>query len=140
MKLLEKEPLVAPKARRIATVPAAPRPKVTVRARVVPGAARRRDAALEIWISRTVAFAAIVGMTYVGSTLAGYVGLERARQAVRRSEVRASYARKEAKAARASIETLTSPAALRVWASAHGFVPGQSVEISAHGESLVAHR
>ena len=140
MKLLEKETLAAPKARRVATVRNVPRPKIALTARVVPGEARQRRLRIEAWANRAVAFAAIVGVTYIGSTLTGYVRLENARQSARRSEVRASYARKEAKAARASIEALTSPAALRDWAAGHGFVPGQAIDSPAHGVSLVARR
>ena len=140
MKLLEKETLVAPRARRVAIEGVAPRNRVKLTACVVPGGARRRRLAIEAWANRSVSFAAIVGVVYVGSTLAGYVGLERARQSVRRSEVRAAFARKEAKDARASIEALTSPASLRDWAAAHGFVPGQAIDPPAHGATLVAKR
>ena len=140
MKLMEKETPVAPKARRVATPRTALRPKLTIHARVVDGPSRQRRLAIEAWVNRAVTFAAIVGVTYVGSTLAGYVGLERARQSVRRSEVRAAYARKEAKSARAAIETLTSPATLRDWASGHGFAPGQAIDATVHGATFVARR
>lgn len=143
MKLLEKEPLVAPQARPVAAPRPVARPNLEVRARVVSRPAHRRNAALETWLNRTVAFAAIVGVTYVGSTLAGYVMLERTHQSVRRAEARADFARSEAKEARASIEALTSPAVLRAWASGHGFVPTKALDplpTRTHGETLVARR
>ena len=133
MKVLEKERVVAPPERsgrghvRVARAVAAPRPTaqpaVTLRTRVVP-ATRRRNAALAEFCNRVVAFSAIVGLTYVGSTLGGYVMLERARQASRHGVERATYARSQAKAARASIESLTNPSDLGAWGKAHGFVPG----------------
>jgi hypothetical protein len=63
-----------------------------------------------------------MGLTYVFSTLAGYVSLEGARQTARRGIERATYARAEAKEARTAIEALTNPTALRAWADGHGFV------------------
>ena len=147
MKTLEKETLVAPKARRVATARPVPgavaRPEIAIRARVVKRSVARRNAALELWTARAIAFAAIAGFTYVGSTLAGYVGLERARQSVRLSDSRAKFARGEAKDARAGIEALTAPAVLDEWARSHRFVPGEAAEPippQTPGATFVAHR
>ena len=129
MKLLEREKVTThTKARTlVAPRPVGSRsatPKITVRAHVVSRPSPRRGAGLGELCNRIVAFAAVVGVTYVGSTLGGYVMLERARQSARHGEQRAVYARAEAKAARASIEALTNPTGLRTWADAHGFEAG----------------
>lgn len=143
MKLLEKERVVAPKApTRRARALVAPRlverPTVVLRTRSAARPSLRRNAALSDATGRLVVFAAIVGLTYVGSTLGGYVMLERARQTARHGIQRAAFARAEAKQARASIEALTNPADLNAWATVHGFVPGQATGL--HGSGLVAQR
>ena len=123
MKLLEKDRVVARKAHVAAPRPVvAPRPvtkpAIAVRARVVSRPATRRHVRRDEVLNRVVAFAAILGVTYVGSTLAGYVMLERARQSARHADGRASFDRAEAQAARASIEALTNPTTLHAWADA----------------------
>ena len=142
MKVLEKDKVVARKgqarvARAVVAARPVARPAVAVRARVLP-ATKRRSAALAEFSSRMVVFATLVGLTYVGSTLGGYVMLERARQTARHGTERAAFARAEAREARASIEALTNPSAMSAWATAHGFVAGQATEI--HGGDLVAGR
>lgn len=129
MKLLEKETVHVARPRAFApALPAAP-PRVAIRARVVersvPG--RPTKSSGEV-LNRIVAFAFILGVTYVGSTLMGYVALERARQGVRQGAERAAFARAEARLARVSIENLTDPAMLHAWADAHGFVAGGALE------------
>lgn len=145
MKVLEREREVVsrqPGARALVAPRPVERPRIEVRGRVTTRSAPRRNAALETLCNRTVAFAAILGVTYVGSTLAGYVTLERARQSARHGEARATYARAEAQEARASIEALTNPTALRAWADAHGFVPAQAAAPApeTQGSGLVASR
>lgn len=126
MKLLERETVTtAPQPGRVA----APRPVVRetpvvkpdlhVRARVVTRPKVRRKSGIG---GKVVTFGVVMGLTYVFSTLAGYVTLEGARQTARRGIERATFARSEAKEARQAIETLTNPAALRAWADMHGFV------------------
>jgi len=126
MKLLEREntvvlppvrPVAAPR-REVRPEPVV-RPDIHVRARVVTRPRVRRKSDLG---ARVVTFGAIMGLTYVFSTLAGYVSLEGARQTARRGIERATYARAEAKEARTAIEALTNPTALRAWADGHGFV------------------
>ncbi len=139
MKLLEREKVTThTKARTLVAPRPVSKPTITVRARVVSRPVPRRGAGLGELCNRVVAFAAIVGVTYVGSTLGGYVMLERARQIARQGEQRAVYARAEAKAARASIEALTNPAGLRTWADAHGFEAGRSEAAPARVTGYVA--
>ena len=143
MKLLDREEIVVPKTRTVVTprsvVPRpTSKPTIKVRARVVTRPVTRRKANVA---ARAATFVAILGLTYVSSTLAGYVALERARQTTRHGADRATYARQEAQKAREAIETLTNPTALRVWADAHGFVAGQAPEPELpRGGTLVAQR
>lgn len=124
MKLLDKEEITATEASLAAPRPAV-RPNVVVRGRyVAQRAARRGTAPLQEFCGRTFLLACFVGGAYVASTLGGYVVLERARQSARHGAERARYAQAQAKEARASIETLTNPAALRAWAEDRGFVTG----------------
>ena len=134
MKVLERERVVQGKARGLDAPRPVARPSVSVRSRRVAGPARR-TAALGALCGRIVAFAAVVGVAYVGRTLAGYVALERARQGARHGEARASFARTEAESVRASIEALTNPGDLRAWADAHGFEA-----VHRQGSGLVARR
>ena len=148
MKLLEKDRPATRRAHAAAPRPvASPRslakPIVVVRARVVSRPAPYRHARRDAALNAVVAFAAVVGLTYVGSTLAGYVVLERARQSARHADARASYARSEAQSARTSIEALTNPAVLRTWAETHGFAsahPALAPTPDAKGSDLVARR
>lgn len=143
MKLLEREEIVAPKTRTVSAPHSrksrsAAKPTIKINARVVTRPATRRKTNVA---GRIATFVAVLGLTYVSSTLAGYVALERARQATRHGSERAAYARQEAKKAREAIETLTNPTVLRVWADAHGFVAGQAPEADLpHGGTLVAQR
>lgn len=138
MKLLEREEIVVPKTRTVVAPRSVAKPTIKVRARVVTRPAPRRKSNVG---ARAATFVAILGLTYVSSTLAGYVALERARQATRHGADRATYARQEAKKAREAIETLTNPTVLRVWADAHGFVAGEAPRPELpHGGTLVARR
>ena len=138
MKLLEREEIVVPKTRTVVAPRPVAKPTIKVRARVLTRPATRRKASVA---GRAATFVAILGLTYVSSTLAGYVALERARQTSRHGADRAAYARQEAKKAREAIEALTNPTALRVWADAHGFVAGQAPQPEPlHGGTLVAQR
>lgn len=142
MKLLDKEPIVAPRARALmpnAVVRTETLPSISVRARVVRRPKAIPLSATEV-LNGIVAFAAIFGVVYVGSTLLGYVGLERARQTARHGADRAAFARSQAEAARASIEALTSPNALGAWATTHGFAPAAPITLSKPGSVLVAQR
>ena len=141
MKLLEKEQIeVAIPPRVVAPRPVA-KPTIRVRARVASRRASTRSRNAELFAARTIMFCAIMGLTYVSSTLGGYVMLERARQQGRHGAERAAYARVEATSARESIEALTNPAALGAWAKAHGFVPGgASNPTPTSGETRVAVR
>lgn len=147
MKVLEKDQAVARKAhtaapRSVAAPRPVARPRIAVRARVVSRPAISRHARRDAALNRFVAFVAVLGVTYLASTMLGYVTLERARQSARHAEGRAAFARAEAQEARASIESLTNPAALRAWADAHGFEPTHAVPTPASaakkGSGLVA--
>ena len=147
MKLLEKErievatPTPTPTPTRVVAPRPVATPTIRVRARVVSRPAPKRSRGAELVVARTVMFCAIMGLTYVSSTLGGYVMLERARQLGRHGAERAAYARVEATSARESIEALTNPAALGAWAKAHGFVPGGApAEAPTDGEARVAVR
>lgn len=98
-------------------------PSVQVRARAVTRPAPRTRG---VDLSGIAAFAILAVTIYLVSTMSGYVMLESSRQSSRRAIERAAFARREAKAARESIEALTNPAALRDWAAAHGFLMDQS--------------
>ena len=100
MKLLEREEIVVPKTRTATVRRPVAKPSIEVRARVVTRPATRRKSNVA---ARAATFVAILGLTYVSSTLAGYVALERARQASRHGSERAVYARQEAKKAREAI-------------------------------------
>jgi hypothetical protein len=135
MKLLEKEEVVVRTPRQVVGRPVA-KPTIAVRARVVTRPAKRKRG-FDLLAARATAFAAIVGLTYVSSTLAGYVALERARQSARHGAERAGFARREAKEAREAIESLTNPTALHAWANSRGFV-AEEAPVPPHGGGLVA--
>lgn len=143
MKLLEREnvEIAAPRSR-VAPRPIA-KPTIRINAHVVATPARRRSRSATGLATRLSMLAGLMGITYVSSTLAGYVMLERARQQGRHGEARATYARGEAAAARASIEALTNPATLHAWADAHGFVTetaAKPISKPTTGETRVALR
>ena len=142
MNLLEKEKIATATPRALVAPRPIAKPTIRVRARVVSYPAARRAARGGQIVGRLTLFFGLVGLTYVSSTLGGYVMLERARQQGRHGEERAAYARREASAARESIEALTNPAALRVWANGHGFVAGgtKSSPVAIPGDSRLAIR
>lgn len=148
MKLLERENVAVSSPSRSVGLPRRElrqepvvRPNLHVRARVVTRPRLRRKSDLG---ARAFTFGAIMVLTYVFSTLAGYVTLEGARQSARRGMERAAFARSEAKDAREAIEALTNPTALRAWADGHGFVEAgavpakRAVPVLPQGGGLVA--
>lgn len=92
-------------------------------------------------LSYTVLFLFIVGSTWIVSSLAGNVMVEKARRESIRSTQRAREARGGVAVLRRSIDLMTSYTAINDWAVSHGFrAPDQSGQPSSINNYVASNR
>lgn len=103
--------------------------------------AKASSATLTNAFAYTLLFAALVGATWVISSLAGNVMVEKARRENIQSTRRAREARSSVAVLRRSIDSMTSYSAVSDWAISHGFrAPDQSVQPSSMKDYVASNR
>lgn len=86
-------------------------------------------------------FAILVGITWIVSSLAGNVMVEKARRECIQSAKRAREARSSVVVLRRSIDSMTTYSAISDWATSHGFcAPDQSVHPSSMKDYVASNR
>lgn len=110
--------------------PARRRARASVRRRATPGA----------MLGKTVAWLALVGLSYAGSTLLGQTMLEQARREGLRAQARAREANMDAAMLRDRLRRLTSMRAVDEWATVRGFTPQEKALVVLGGPMRVARR
>jgi hypothetical protein len=93
-------------------------PGPSVRVRTAPRAKAKSRLAIS---SKLITFAIIVGFTFMASSLAGQVLVEKARREGIRATERARDARKAEAVLRQQVDALQSLDNVEAWATAHGF-------------------
>ena len=83
---------------------------------------RTRPAVASTLLGRAALFVCLAGASFAAASLAGHVGVERARREGIRSAERARDARIETASLQARVEALRSISAIQGWAVSHGFV------------------
>lgn len=111
----------------------------------VPSKSRERTRALSLGLVNALAYAllfgALVGATWVVSSLLGNVKVEEARRELIVSKRRAREARNAVAVLRRSIDSATSYSAVADWALSNGFrAPDQAVQPSSLQEYVASNR
>lgn len=91
-------------------------------------------------LGKTVAWLALVGLSYAGSTLLGQTMLEQARREGLRAQARAREANMDAAMLRDRLRRLTSMRAVDEWATVRGFTPQEKALVVLGGPMRVARR
>lgn len=101
-------------------------------------ARKARSQQLEVIAAKAVAFAFIVGVTYCGSSLAGYTLMEKTRKDTQRYHRRALSARQEAANIRTEVNALKGVASARDWAEFRGYLSSVAAEVPKSEVKIVA--